>query len=63
MADRKEKTIGAIRRLLYNEESDQLNLFEVSDTPLRKAVFEESDQTDSSENHIKPEIKTDTVKK
>ena len=61
MVDRKKKTRGAIRRLLYEEESDQLSLFEVSDTPLRKAVFEDSDKPGLSENCTEPEKNTDKV--
>ncbi len=41
MADRNTKTSKAIKRLLSDQDGSQLSLFEVSDNPLREAIFEQ----------------------
>jgi len=45
MVDRKSKTRSSIKRLLGEQDNEQQLLFQVSDKPLRKALFEENCET------------------
>ncbi len=50
MQDRKDKRRNAIRKVLPVNEPKQLGLFEVSDRPLREALFGGAEIGDQAEN-------------
>jgi hypothetical protein len=55
MKDRRSKRKSAVRRLLDENEPVQLRLFEVSDRPLRNALFNEDAGENENEEEPHPE--------